>query len=132
MRHHHRRDCNLISSSIIAVELLEDKNWKKEQIISDNCFSQLISVINFAHDQGEKRVVIINHTDSFSNEALLKQLCNNENFASFLARRNERLPQIHSKKYEKSLYLIKQEFDVYEKHKSHLEKSRKESPNSPN
>ena len=62
---------------VIAVELLEDKlkvYWRDGQIIEDTCFKQLMSVINFAHDQGGKRVVIINHTDSFSNEALLAQI----------------------------------------------------------
>ena len=35
----------------------------------------IMSVINFAHDQGEKRVVIINHTDTFSdNKDLLNQI----------------------------------------------------------
>ena len=59
---------------VIAVELLEAKHWKDGQIVHDTCFRQLMSVINFAHDQGGKRVVIINHTDTFSNDALLHQI----------------------------------------------------------
>jgi len=61
-------------SPVIAVELLEDIHWSDKKIVHDTCFRQLMSVINFAHDQGGKRVVIINNTDTFSNEALLEQI----------------------------------------------------------
>ena len=62
------------AAPVIAVELLEKQHWKGYKIIEYFCFKQLMSVINFAHDQGGKRVVIINHTDTFFNEGLLEQI----------------------------------------------------------
>ena len=62
------------TSPVIAIELLEHEHWSGKKMINDTCFKQLMSVINFAHDKGGKRVVIINHTDNFCNKTLLEQI----------------------------------------------------------
>jgi hypothetical protein len=41
--------------------------------INSNSMNQLISVLNYAHDQGGRRIILINHT-SFSTERLLIQI----------------------------------------------------------
>ena len=58
---------------IIAVELLESIHFDGTIIIEYNCFSQLLNVIEFAHNNRERRVIIINNT-SLSNEGLLGQI----------------------------------------------------------
>ncbi|RAP26169.1 hypothetical protein DID78_06960 [Candidatus Marinamargulisbacteria bacterium SCGC AG-343-D04] len=58
----------------IAVELMEHGFSYTEPGISVECFNQLLRVIHFAHDEGEKRVIIINKTDTFTNEGLWKQI----------------------------------------------------------
>ena len=48
--------------------------WDNVTKITPDSFDQLIRVINFAHDKGGKRVVIINRTDYFSHDDLIRQI----------------------------------------------------------
>ena len=54
----------------IAIELGE---WKEYKEISPNSMDQLIRVLNYAHDQGGRRVMLINQT-RFTNDQLLQQI----------------------------------------------------------
>ena len=66
---------NDTTAPIIAIELFKDDgHWSRKTIIDENCFAQLIRVINYAHDQGGKRVIIINRTDYFSDDELMTQI----------------------------------------------------------
>ncbi len=54
------------SCDIISVELLrQPKNWRGQEVnqeVNDDCVKQLLRVINYAHDCGGKKIVIINAT----------------------------------------------------------------------
>ena len=48
---------NDTTAPIIAIELFKDDgHWSKKTTIEENCFEQPIRVINYAHDQGGKKV----------------------------------------------------------------------------
>lgn len=59
----------------IALEIIEDQidvPWEIKKIKSDS-MNQLIRVLNYAHDQGGRRIILINQT-SYSTEQLLIQI----------------------------------------------------------
>lgn len=58
---------------IIAIEFIPYKNSDGEITINDESMQQLIRVINYVHDMGGKKVIIINDT-GFSIEELIKQI----------------------------------------------------------
>lgn len=55
---------------IVAVELLQRTNWNGKEIVQEDSLNQLLRVINYAHDSGGKKVIIVNHT-KFTHEELL-------------------------------------------------------------
>jgi len=57
----------------IALEIREHNYFLTEKKIDSTSMEQLISVLNYAHDQGGRRVILINQT-SYSSEALLSQI----------------------------------------------------------
>jgi hypothetical protein len=57
----------------IALELAEYINLDNKKVIDDLSLMQLIRVLNYAHDQGGKRVILINKT-SFNAEDLVLQI----------------------------------------------------------
>ena len=62
---------------IIAVELLEIlniANYPHSPEITRDCLDQLMAIIHFAHDQGGRRVVIVNLTTTFTQETLFDQI----------------------------------------------------------
>lgn len=59
------------SCTTIAIEMTEISYCRKE--ISIMCMEQLIRVLNYAHDHGGKRIIIINQT-SFNTEQFLVQM----------------------------------------------------------
>jgi hypothetical protein len=56
----------------IAIEMGEYK-WDFGREIDSTCMEQLIRVLNYAHDQGGRRVILINQT-CYSSEQLLLQI----------------------------------------------------------
>jgi len=57
----------------IALEIREKTYFLAGKKIDNTSMEQLISVLNYAHDQGGRRVILINQT-SYSPEALLSQI----------------------------------------------------------
>ncbi len=57
----------------IALEIKEYNHFLCGKTIDDSSMRQLISVLNYAHDQGGRRVILINQT-SYSPEALRSQI----------------------------------------------------------
>lgn len=57
----------------IAIELTQDTHWSGKEIINENCIKQLLSVVNFAHDQGGRQVLILNNT-TFSHKEIYEKI----------------------------------------------------------
>lgn len=58
---------------IIAVELLHATHLRGKEIVNEDCLDQLLRVINYAHDCGDKKVILVNHT-KFSHSVLLDKI----------------------------------------------------------
>lgn len=59
--------------ALIVVELLSETNWDNKKIIQRDCLDQLVRVVHFAHDQGGKKIIILNNT-GFSQVELLTKI----------------------------------------------------------
>ena len=59
--------------NVIVVELLDDIHWSMGKIIQENCLAQLLRVINYAHDCGGKKVILLNNT-KFSHAEMLNKI----------------------------------------------------------
>lgn len=57
----------------IAIELLDEIDWNGKEIIQGGSLAQLLRVINFAHDAGGKRIIILNNT-KFSDKELIQKI----------------------------------------------------------
>lgn len=58
---------------VIVVDLMPDKSYIKGMIVLHDSIMQLCSIVNFAHDQGERRVIFVNKTQ-FTEEELLSKI----------------------------------------------------------
>ncbi len=61
------------ASSIIVIELLNMTLFFNEKIIDPDCLQQLLRVINYAHDTGGKRIILLNNT-LFSDAEMLSKI----------------------------------------------------------
>ena len=61
------------SCNVIAAELLrQPKDWKDREVDGD-CVEQLLRVINYAHDHGGKKIIVVNAT-GFTQQELITQI----------------------------------------------------------
>jgi len=63
-------------SNVIAIEILQYNSRYYGSSINTICQENLLRLINYAHDQGGKKIIIINHTE-FSSETFLQRIKDN-------------------------------------------------------
>lgn len=68
VRHFEKTDCPMV-----AVELLKSTSCFNGDIIDDTCLLQLLTVLNYVHDCGGRKVFIVNST-TFSDAELLEKI----------------------------------------------------------
>lgn len=59
--------------SVIAIELQQWKSTFSGNVVDDESMSQLLRVVNYAHDCGGKKIIIINQTQ-FSHQELMEKI----------------------------------------------------------